>query len=38
MFWADRDGNLVRSDPAQLNFGDIQPVPDSTDAEEAQAK
>lgn len=38
VFWADRDGNLVRADPAQLDFGDIQAVPDTpTTAKEAQA-
>jgi hypothetical protein len=30
VFWADADGNLVRSDPNQLQFGDLHPV-DSQD-------
>jgi hypothetical protein len=32
VFWADDDGNLARSDPSQLSFGDITavPAPDQT--------
>lgn len=26
VFWADDDGNLIRNDPSQLDFGDLRPA------------
>lgn len=26
IFWANPEGNLVRTDPSQMSFGDIRPV------------
>lgn len=37
IFFADDDGNLSRTDPAQLSFGDIKVVP-NTDEGKEQAK
>lgn len=31
VFWADDDGNLVRTDPTQLSFGDIRSADAPTD-------
>lgn len=37
VFWADSDGNLARTDPGQLSFGDIHVAGDTT-TQEAQAR
>lgn len=29
VFWADSEGNLARSDPAQMSFGDLAVAPDA---------
>lgn len=40
LFWTDRDGNLVRSDPRQMTFDSLREIPggktDSTDLKDAQ--